>query len=651
MPVRLVPALLPLAGWLLLFTIARAHGREWRDAFILSLVGWGVWVWIAAEVQSLTVGLNPTATLSFWLGTTGLLLAVALWTHRRRRDDRVEKSPTPLLPRDRASFLLLIAIATASLIVGLIAAVCPVMSWDALAYHLPRIFYWVQYDSIAHFPAANHRQLFMGPWPAFAQLQHYLLAGSDRLANLLQWLAMVASVITVSAIARDLGAGRRAQVVASALAISIPMGILQGSTALTDYVVTCWLAVFVYFVVRRLGAGHFDSLDRLTMGAALGLAVASKATAIPLATPFLVVYATVELRHNLTTPAAWWRVVAVGSMALVLNLPHIVRNHEVFGHPIAPLTHRQLVGNESFHPRYLISNLARHGFAHLGTWNEDHARPLMALSDRLHDGLGIEDGDQVNSHNGQALWIPPLSMSESTAGNAFHLLLYLICAVLLGLRILRHDERRLVVYGLCLVSGAVLFVLLVKYQHSISRLHLPLFVLACPWAATTLERALSPRIALITGWLLLVAALPYLVRSESRPLIGPDNIWRTPRKQLQYWWEGSYEPVVNSIAKRVSKRNVATLGLINNGDMLEYYLWHALRTRCETPPRIENVSPEGVGGNDLALTSNLTSAPLFAIRFAKTPPPSEFRFLDREYQKVHSSKFVALSIYRRERTQ
>ncbi|MGB5295883.1 MAG: hypothetical protein WBP34_13105, partial [Thermoanaerobaculia bacterium] len=174
-------------------------------------------------------------------------------------------------------------------------------------------------------------------------------------------------------------------------------------------------------------------------------------------------------------------------------------------------------------------------------------------------------------------------------------------------------------------------------------------VLACPWAATTLERALSPRVALITGWLLLSAALPYLVRAESRPLIGPDNIWQTPREQLQYWWEGSYEPVVNSIAKRVSKRNVATLGVINNGDMLEYYLWHALRKRCETPPRIENFSPEGGGGNDLALTSNLTSAPLFAIRFAKTPPPRQFRFLDREYQKVHSSKFVALSIFRRVR--
>lgn len=646
-PVKFVPALLPLAGWGLLFSMARYRGRGWRDAFILSLVGWGVWIWIASEVQSLTVGVRPSAALSFWLGTTGLLLVVALWARRRKKASAVRWPPNRLLVRDRAFFLLLIAIATVSLTTALIAVWCPVMAWDALAYHLPRIFYWVQYDSIAHFPAANHRQLFMAPWPAFAQLQLYLLAGSDRLANLLQWLAMVASVITVSAIARDLGAGRRTQVVASAFAISIPMGIIQGSTALTDYVVACWLAVFAYFVFRRLREGRFGPLDRLAMGAALGLAVASKHTAIPLAAPFLIVYATVELRHNLTRPSAWWRVVAVGSLALALNLPHMVRNQEAFGHPIAPRTHRQLVGNESFHPRFLISNWVRHGFAHFGTWNEDHAKPLMAISDRLHEGLGVEDGDPVNSHKGQALWIAPLSRAENTAGNPLHLLLYLFCAGLLGLRILRHDDRRLVVYGLCLVSGAVLFVLLIKYQYSISRLQLPLFVLASPWAATTLGRTLSPRIALITGWLLLIAGLPNLVLSESRPLIGPENIFQTPREQRQHWWMKSYEPFVNSIAERVHRRRIRTLGLVSDGEMLEYYLWHALRKRTKTLPRIENVPPTGADGNDLNLPPRLTRAPRFVIRFASTPPPDDLGILDRSYKRIESSNFVSLSVYKR----
>jgi len=242
-------------------------------------------------------------------------------------------------------------------------------------------------------------------------------------------------------------------------------------------------------------------------------------------------------------------------------------------------------------------------------------------------------------------------MSESTAGNAFHLLLYLFCAVLLGLRILRHDERRLVVYGLCLVSGALLFVLLVKYQYSIARLHLPLFVLASPWAATTLERALSTRIAVITGWLLLAVSVPYLVYSESRPLIGPDSIWRTPREELQYSWERSYQPAVNPIAARASRRGLQTLGLVSNGEMLEYHLWHALRLQCETVPRVENLSPAGAGGNDLSLPSKLTSAPLFVIRFVRTPPPNEFELLDYRFQNIQSWSFVPLSVYRRVRIQ
>ena len=116
-PVRFLPALLPVAAWVLLYSIARAHGRGWRDAFILSLVGWSVWIWLAAEVQSLTVGLKPVVALSFWLGTTGPLLLVALWTHGRNKDDDAGSSLRRSLPRDRASILLLIAIGAVALTV------------------------------------------------------------------------------------------------------------------------------------------------------------------------------------------------------------------------------------------------------------------------------------------------------------------------------------------------------------------------------------------------------------------------------------------------------------------------------------------------------------------------------------------------------
>lgn len=648
-PIRIVPAILPLVAWALLFSFARTHGRHWRESFVLSLVGWGVLIWTASELQSLMAGLKPIAALVYWLGITGFLLVVVLRAHRRVVGGGSDGSQRTLPIRDRAASALLLTLAGLSLTVALVAVVCPVMAWDALAYHLPRVFYWVQYGTIEPFPAANHRQLFMAPWPAFAQLQHYLLAGSDRLANLLQWLAMIASAITVSSIAQELGAGRRAQIVASAFALSIPMGVLQGSTSQTDYVVTCWLAVVAFYVFRRLGTSRFAFLDQLAMGAAVGLAVASKGTAIPIMIPFLAVYVVVELRQDCTASAGWRRVIVVGSVALLLNAPHMIRNDDVFGDPFAPAAHRQLVNNESFHPRYLISNLTRQAFAHLGTWNENHAVPLIAASDRLHEWLSIEDGDPVNSHKGQKLWIPPLSGSENTSGNPLHLLLYLFCAALLCRHLQRDVARRLVVFGLCLVSSTLLFCVLIKYQHSISRLHLPLFVLATPWAAAILGRYLPTRIVMATGWLLVLAAVPHLVFSEFRPLIGPNSIWRTPREQLQYRWGRSYEPAVKSIAERASKRNVTTLGLVSDGEMLEYHLWHALRDHYDTMPRLENVSPEGAGGADLALPSNLTSVQPFLTRFSKTSAPGEIQFLDHHYQRIQTWTYVPLSVYKRRR--
>ena len=83
------------------------------------------------------------------------------------------------------------------------------MAWDALSYHVPRFLYWIQYGSIEHFPTPNARLLFMAPWPAFVQMQIYLLAGSDRLANILQWLSLGGCVVAAAATARALGAQLR----------------------------------------------------------------------------------------------------------------------------------------------------------------------------------------------------------------------------------------------------------------------------------------------------------------------------------------------------------------------------------------------------------------------------------------------------------
>ena len=141
------------------------------------------------------------------------------------------------------------------------------------------------------------RQLHSNPWSEFAILHFQILDGGDRFANFIQWFSMVGSIVGVSLLAKELKATIRGQIFAAVACATIPMGILQGSSTQTDYVVSFWLVCFVYFamLLRRKA----DLLYALATGVALGLAILTKATAYIFAFPFLawLGLSSIKLRH------------------------------------------------------------------------------------------------------------------------------------------------------------------------------------------------------------------------------------------------------------------------------------------------------------------------------------------------------------------
>src|SRR5262249_52486638 len=139
------------------------------------------------------------------------------------------------------------------------------------------------------------------PWAEFAVTHLYLLSGGDRLANAVQWLSLLGSIVGVSLIAKQLGGDRDCQVLAALVAVCLPMGILQASSTQTDYVVTFWLVCFVYYVLLILQVMHGPlSLwpQPILAGISLGLAILTKPTAYLLA-PLFLVWLSVALTRKL----------------------------------------------------------------------------------------------------------------------------------------------------------------------------------------------------------------------------------------------------------------------------------------------------------------------------------------------------------------
>src|SRR5262249_19335549 len=147
--------------------------------------------------------------------------------------------------------------------------------------------HWIQNGTVAHYPTSIVRQLYLPPWSEFAISQLQLLSGGDRFANCVQWLALVGSAVAVWRIAAQLGAGATGQVLSAVFAVTLPMAILQGSSAQTDLVTSLWVLIFVSEVLANR-AVSWSPLRVAFIGGSIGLALLTKLTAGIFAAPFLI---------------------------------------------------------------------------------------------------------------------------------------------------------------------------------------------------------------------------------------------------------------------------------------------------------------------------------------------------------------------------
>jgi hypothetical protein len=514
--------LLPLfAGWLLYRMYRHAYGP--LDAFRRCAVLWGVTLLAMTELLSLVHLLTPIGVGVGW-GVASAVLALQLWRARDR-----PTVPAEAVPAIWAIVLPVGITLAATLVIGLVAAP---NSTEGLIYHLARIDQWIQRGSIEPYATSTTRQLFMPPWTELAILHVRLLSGgSDRFSAVVPWLAFAGCLAVGYGIARQLGAGREGAGLSALVIASLPMAVLEASSTQVDLPLAFWALTLAAFALE--GTPQRSWSDVSLAGAALGLALASKSTAYVICAPFCVWWLMGQARSG-GVRRALAETATVGALALLLCLPFYARNLRVFGHPLGPVGTAAEYGNETHGLGTLTSNLVRNSTLHLGTpfglWNDG----LTLVVVRAHEALGLNPQDPRTTwfeDTRYRVW--PMSTYEGRTGNLLHFLLVLATG---GLLLLTPQPRLSRWYGLAILAGAVLFCWVLKWQHWHGRLHTPLFVLAAPLLAVTLERAMPGRRALGVGLLLWLASLPWLFASEMRPLLTlprwhMKSIFAVPREQ------------------------------------------------------------------------------------------------------------------------
>jgi 4-amino-4-deoxy-L-arabinose transferase-like glycosyltransferase len=459
------------------------------------------------------------------------------------------------------------------------ALLYPIINSDSLSYHMPRVFFWFQNQSVARYATPEGRQIFASPFAEYCILQLKILAGgTDRLSNIVQWLAYLLSIMTVSLIARRLGANRHGQQVAAVAAAATAMAILQASTTQNDLVCAFWCLAGVYWIVDYIAERPQDRGGAwwwaLWMGSALGLAVLSKPTAYLALAPFLMWLAIVAARRDgLLRTAGLAGVVVL--ITLVIASGWFVDNArlldgDVIGFSAPGGNSGLLVADRS--PSALVTNALKNSSMMLSTPSDGANRILAAGVRSL---IGAYGGDPENPSTMDRNMLDPYALDHRVAyhdvgPSPFTLVLVAAAALvfLLNRKVGNGRERW---YLLCAGVALLLTAGLIGYSYYINRILLGALLLLVPMAGVGFDVAERGSRRIAMGLLLAVLGASVvwgtgvmLFNSTNRlvpPAMTPVRIgtrdvgyWNTPYADLSFaehapWLERPYKDIADAVRR------------------------------------------------------------------------------------------------------
>jgi hypothetical protein len=527
---------LPVTAFLLFCRILRKENVDWRRTILGAAVFCGTSVAVITEALSAGQLLTRAAVATSWLAICiGEVLFLKFRTFRTSQIEH--SSETSAGGLDAATKWLLAGAGVITLLIGITAVIAPPSMWDAMDYHLPRVVMWMSNHSVRFYPTPDYVQLIWGPWAEYAMMHTYLLWGSDRFVNMVQFSSMAGCLIGVSLIAKSLGASPRGQALAGVVCVTIPEGVLEASGPMNTYVLAFWMTTTVVFLLSW--NEHPSWFNLVCAGLSAGLAIFTKGTAYAYL-PFLVLacwcMGSASARIKYLKRAA-----PLLLLVIAINVPQYIRCYELTGSPLGvPLpdggtrVHQTV---DRINLRGTLANVLRNASLQLGT-------PSRGINSRIEQAfrwsiraIGADPDDpEMIWLKGGPFRVNHSSLSEISASNPLHFFLLMIAIGLTFWNRGGETGRKEMWYALGLIGAFFLFSALVQWQLWSSRHELPLFVLGAALTGLILDQRFPRWVGTAAGVLLLVFALPFALTNHHRSLVRwshGDDVYQ-PRSVLYF---------------------------------------------------------------------------------------------------------------------
>lgn len=254
--------LILLAAAAAIYAYVKLHRKETAEAVAGTVLFFEVFVLAITNIFSLFHALNRYTVFFSWLFVLFLFTMLYGKEHglpefviRNMRKTRAGGSGTDMLTLKKTGLedggrkirLLmwgLLAVLSLALFVGAVFTVP--YNYDSMTYHLARIGYWIDHQSVAHYVTNIDRQIYSPVLAEYNLLHMMLLSGNDTFVNFLQYVSMFVGAYFIYHSARRLGTNRTFSLFGSFVFMMMPLTVSQSVTTQNDLFATVFFAIFVY---------------------------------------------------------------------------------------------------------------------------------------------------------------------------------------------------------------------------------------------------------------------------------------------------------------------------------------------------------------------------------------------------------------------
>lgn len=480
-----------LCAFILLILIQNKFNKDKMVIYIRAMVFWTTYAYIITEFLSFFNILTKICIQFGWILLDTFLLVICI-----KLKIKIKWTLQNFRKYFSVNYLQNYVLVLLGIISIFLAIKTVPYTWDSMSYHLARIAYWRQNQSVAHYATNVVRQVTSPVLAEFINLHIYInMNGNDLFMNVLQSVSYITNAVIVYKIAYKLGCRKKLCFLAAFLFMTMPIAFGESLTTQVDQFASMWTLSFVYILLdylqieKKIIWNYQTIIDVFCLSVMIALSYLAKPS-VMFAIFLMALWLLIICFARKDSIIVLVKLFVFSLITIFVFLcPEVFRNLCTFhaiSDPIAGA--RQLIGCKR--PTYIFVNFLKNFVWNMPNiyWKKS-TEYLTKFVNIIANIINVDINDASISEDGRE-FIMNLAQDygSDTAINPIIVLVMSLCGIWIIFKIRKINLKQTAeIYSIVVISAFLIFCSLVRWESFVARYMLGYLALLCPMISIQIQ--------------------------------------------------------------------------------------------------------------------------------------------------------------------